>query len=289
MTYRSFLRIAFAAIAALALLSPIGVGKADTLDDVRARGTLLVGQGIMGLKPYVWLKDDGSYTGLENEMIEYIIKKMGIPKYEYVVTEWQTLIPGLKAKRWDVIMSGLGVNQERMAVGGITFSKPYLLYVDYAVVRADSNIHSVADLKGKIVASVLGSMDSLNAHNMADAGQVAEVKDFNGWGEPFIALRNKQVDAVIIDQMTYLGQQEGMNDLRLVGEPMFYQPKPEWAEAESKADYKLGAAGIVVREEDVSLLNAINAAIDEMFADGTHERILRKYGAWDESQAHPMK
>lgn len=145
------------------------------------------------------------------------------------------------------------------------------------------------NLKGKTVASVLGSMDSLNAHNLADAGKVGAVRDFNGWGEPFLALRNQQVDAVIVDQMTYLGQVAELQDLRLVGEPMTYQPKPEWASAESKAEYKLGAAGIVLRAEDTELKDAINKAIDKMFADGTHERLLKKYGAWDPLQAHPMK
>ena len=94
---------------------------------------------------------------------------------------------------------------------------------------------------------------------------------------------------MVIDQMTYLGQVSELQDLRLIGEPMPYQPKPEWAEAEAKADYKLGAAGIFLRADDLELKDAIDKAIEKMFADGTHERLLKEYGAWDPSQAHPMK
>jgi L-cystine transport system substrate-binding protein len=263
--------------------------EAGELDDLRQGKPLRVGVGIMGLKPYIWQNADGSYTGLEYDVLQYILKDIGAPKYELVPTEWQTLIPGLKSDRWDIILSGIGFNQERLGAGGIAFTHPYLMYVDYAIVLKDSPIQSSADLKGKTVASIVGSMDSLNAHNMQAAGQVADVRDFNGWGEPFMALRNKQVDAVIIDQMTYLGQDAELKDLRLVGDPMLYQPKPEWAEAESKADYKLGAAGIIVRADDKDLQQAINAAVAKMFADGTHEQLLKKYGAWDATQASPTK
>jgi L-cystine transport system substrate-binding protein len=263
--------------------------EAGKLDDLRQGKPLRVGVGIMGLKPYIWQNADGSYTGLEYDVLQYILKDIGAPKYEFVSTEWQTLIPGLKSDRWDIILSGIGFNQERLGAGGIAFTHPYLMYVDYVIVLKDSPIQSSADLKGKTVASIVGSMDSLNAHNMQVAGQVADVRDFNGWGEPFMALRNKQVDAVIIDQMTYLGQDAELKDLRLVGDPMLYQPKPEWAEAESKADYKLGAAGIVVRTEDKDLQQAINASVAKMFADGTHEQLLKKYGAWDATQANPTK
>ncbi|MCO5066154.1 MAG: transporter substrate-binding domain-containing protein [Rhizobiaceae bacterium] len=270
-------------------LNSFGPADAGTLENIQKGEPLRVGVGIMGLKPYIWQNADGSYAGLEYDILQYVMKDIGASKFEYVSTEWQTLIPGLKSNRWDIIMSGLGFNQERLGAGGIAFTHPYLLYVDYAIVLKDSPIQSIADLKGKSVASIVGSMDSLNAHNMQEGGQVGEVRDFNGWGEPFIALRNKQVDAVIIDQMTYLGQNDELKDLRLVGEPMFYQAKPEWADAEAKASYKLGAAGIVLRSDDKDLQEAIDASIAKMFADGTHEQILKKYGAWDATQASPTK
>src|SRR5262245_50372353 len=77
----------------LVTLPMLETRAAADLDDIKKAGKIKVGNGIMGLKPYVWQNPDGSYTGLENEMLQYIIKKIGVPGYEYVVTEWQTLIP----------------------------------------------------------------------------------------------------------------------------------------------------------------------------------------------------
>jgi ABC-type amino acid transport substrate-binding protein len=272
------------------LLLPIGgYAAADTLDDIRASGKISIGQGIMGLKPIIWQNPDGSYSGYEYDMLQYILGKIGVKKFEYVTTEWSTLFPGLKSKRWDLVFSGTAITQERASGGEAKFTRPYFMYLDYVIVPKSSPYKSLEDLKGKVAASVLGTMDSLTAHNLADKGSFAEIKDFNTFGEPFVALRNGQVDAVVIDQTTYKGQQDNMGDLRLLSGPYFYEPKPEWKDAEAKAPYKLGAVGIAVRSEDTRLLAALNQAIDDMYADGTNEKILKKYGVWDAALANPLK
>jgi len=277
------------ALLAVALAPAESYANADTLDDIRASGTVLIGQGIMGLKPIIWQNADGSYAGYEYDMLQYILPKIGVKKFEYVTTEWSTLFPGLKSKRWDIVFSGVAITQERASGGDAKFTRPYFMYLDYVIVPKASPYNQLADLKGKVAASVLGTMDSLTAHNLADKGDFAEIKDFNTFGEPFVALRNGQVDAVVIDQTTYKGQQDNMGDLRTLAGPYFYEPKPQWKEAESKAPYKLGAVGLAVRADDERLLEALNKAIDDMYADGTNEKILRKYGVWDPALANPLK
>lgn len=257
--------------------------SADTLEKARAEGTIRVGVGLMGTKPFVW-QDGDAYVGIEADLTRELVKRLGIEDFEYVVTEWSTLIPGLKSNRWDMLVTGLVKTEERIQGGGILMSKPYIMAYDLIIVTEDSPIKTEEDLKGKVLASLLGSTDSLVAHSIVARGGAAEVKDFNTYAEPFMALRNKQVDAVIFDQFTYMGFKESMPDLRVAGEPILYVPKPEWAEAQEKADYNLGGVGIGVRAEDAALLEAINAALDEMDADGTRQKILEKYGAWDALQ-----
>ena len=53
---------------------------ADTLDDIKAKGVLVVGSGVVGSKPWMYKNEDGSYGGMEYEMLQYIIKKLGVPK-----------------------------------------------------------------------------------------------------------------------------------------------------------------------------------------------------------------
>jgi ABC-type amino acid transport substrate-binding protein len=262
---------------------------ADTLDDIRKAGKLKVGNGLMGLKPYCWQNADGSHSGLEYEMLQYVLKKIGVPQFEYVVTEWSTLIPGLKAKRWDIIFSGMAVTQERVVGGGIEYSRPYFLIFDRIIVTKGSPVKGCQDLKGKVVASTLGTMDSVVAHSLVEKCGVAEVKDFNTFGEPFLALRNRQVAAVILDEAAYIGQKEQMPDLDVVGDAMFYIPKKEWAEAEGKANYILGGLAVGVRREDTKLMEVINAALDDMDKDGTRERIVKKYGLWNKWQEKLFK
>lgn len=262
---------------------------ADTLDDIRKAGKIKVGNGLMGLKPYCWQNADGSYSGLELEMLQYVLKKIGVPQFEYVVTEWSTLIPGLKAKRWDIIWSGMAVTQERVVGGGIEYSRPYFLIFDRIIVTKGSPVKGCQDLKGKVVASTLGTMDSVVAHSLVEKCGVAEVKDFNTFGEPFLALRNRQVAAVILDEAAYIGQKEQMPDLDVVGDAMFYIPKKEWAEAEGKAKYILGGLAVGVRREDTKLMEVINAALDDMDKDGTRERIVKKYGLWNKWQEKLFK
>jgi ABC-type amino acid transport substrate-binding protein len=89
------------------------------------------------------------------------------------------------------------------------------------------------------------------------------------------------VDAVILDHLTYLGQKQEMTNLKAVGEPLFYISKPEYKEAQEKADYRLGGVGVAVRKEDTALLEAINKALDEMDQEGVRQKIFEKYGVWD--------
>jgi len=277
----------FFALAGVSLLLAVSGQPAQAagrcLEAIKSDGVMKVGVGLMGLKPYVWQQADGTYTGFEKEMTDYIANKLGV-SYEHVVTECTTLIPGCKAERWDIILSGMAKTQERIQGGGIDYSDPYLLIYDRIIVLQDSAIKSREDLKGKKLASTLGTMDSLVAHSLVDAGDAAEVLDFNTFGEPFLALRNGEADAVIMDETTYIAQKEQMADLSVVGDPLFYIPKAEWKEAEEKADYRLGGIAVGVRLECTDLKDAINKALAEMEADGTREKILTSYNIWSDVQ-----
>lgn len=277
------------AIGLMAAAAAAPAARAGCLDDIKKAGVITSGSGAMGVKPAAWQNEDGSYAGYEWELFREIGKRIGVAKQDYVVTDWSTLIPGLKAKRWDVILSGMMVTQERIQGAGIIFSNPYFMIYDDIIVKGDSPIKSLDGLKDKTVGSVLGTMDSLNAHALVDKGQAAKVLDFNTYGDPFVALQNGQIDAVIIDQGTLNGQMQTMKDLRTIGEPIHYTPKPQWADAEGKASYILGAEAIGMRKECDDLREAINTALAAMEADGTRKAILEKYNSWSDVQAKMSK
>lgn len=278
----------FAITAALAVTAS-GATADQCLDSIKEKGVLLAGNGLMGTKPFVWKNEDGTYGGFEWDLFQEMGKRMGVPKVDYEITEWSTLIPGLKADRWDIIFSAMSATQERIQGAGIDFSNPYFLLIDSVIVKNDSPIKSMDDLKGKILGSTLGTKDSLNAHTLVDEGKAGSVLDFNTFGEPFVALQNGQVDAVILDQGTFAGQQEQFKNMRIVGEPIYYTAPAKWAEAEAKAPYVLGSTAVAVRRECPDLLAAINKAFTSMEEDGTRKAILEKYGMWADYQAKMMK
>jgi ABC-type amino acid transport substrate-binding protein len=283
-------RAAALAVAVGTMAGGISTASAQCLDAIKKKGVIVSANGLMGTKPIVW-KDEasGKYMGFEAELFDALAKKLGVPKWDYAVTEWTTMIPGLKAERWDIILSSMSVTQERIQGAGIDYSDPYYMLYDHVIVLADSPIKSMDDLKGKTLAAPLGTLDAQNAQMLVDGGKAGKLMTFNTFNEPFLALTNKQVDAVILDQATFLGMKDEIKGLRTVGAPIPYTPKPDWVEAEKKAPYIFGGTAVGVRKECQDLKAAINKALTEMDADGTRKAILEKYAAWSPEQAKMMK
>ncbi len=277
-------RRTFLAASAAALTAAfVPAAFADTLDDIRAKGVLVVGSGVVGSKPWMYKNEDGTYGGMEYEMLQYIIKKLGVAKVEIVDTAWETLIPGLKAKRWDVIFSGMTVTEERRQGAGIEFTRPYYFESDRIVVRKDSPAQKPEDLAGKTLGVPLGTVEEIQAKLLIGKGIGGESKAFDSVATVFQALNSSQVDAIIMDNTSLAGQLAVTPDLRTIGGVYNLVADPKWQDAQEKAPYKYGGDGAGVRKEDVTLLKALNDALDQMDADGVREAIFKKYGVWDES------
>jgi ABC-type amino acid transport substrate-binding protein len=269
--------------AALALVA-VGprIALADALDDIKKAGTIKVGVGVMGTKPWVYQEGDG-YAGMEYEMLQYIMPKLGVSKFEYVPVEWDSLIPGLKAKRFDIIFSGMTVTEERRQGAGIEFTRPYYFESDRIAVLEDSLYKTPGDLKGKILATTVGTVEEMQAKTMVSKGQGGEIKSFDDFAAPFLALQNKQVDAVIVDNTTFGEQKKVTPNIRIIGDPMSLAANPEWQSKQDSAGYKFGGDGMGVRKEDTALLAALNQALDDMDKEGVRQKIMEKYGVWDAS------
>jgi len=199
---RAFL--ATSAILATGLIVPAAF--ADTLDDIKAKGVLVVGSGVVGSKPWMYKNEDGTYGGMEYEMLQYIIKKWGVPKVEIVDAAWETLIPGLKAKRWDIIFSGMTVTEERRQGAGIEFTRPYYFESDRIVVKSDSAAQKPEDLAGKTLGVPLGTVEEIQAKLLIEKGIGKDSKAFENVATVFQALNSGQVDAIIMDNTSLAGQ-----------------------------------------------------------------------------------
>ena len=101
------------ALAALLLAGTAHAG--ETLDTIRARGTLRVGT-TGDYKPFTFRQEDGSFTGADIDMADRLATRLGV-RVEIVPTIWSTLLPDFKAQKFDVAMGGVSVTPARAAAG----------------------------------------------------------------------------------------------------------------------------------------------------------------------------
>ena len=138
--------------AAAVLLLNIGA-RADTLDEIKKRGEMVIGMEAAYV-PYESIKD-GQIVGFDCEIGQRFADKLGV-KAKFVDTEWSGIIPALYTKKFDAILSGMTITKDRSEK--VLFSQPYAEASNIVLIRAsDTSIASAADLSGKKVGSQLGS------------------------------------------------------------------------------------------------------------------------------------
>lgn len=117
----------------------------DTLLRLQSSGIVRIGYA--NEAPYGYLDSEtGKITGEAPELAKVILRRMGAHTIEPVVTEFGSLIPGLKANRFDVIAAGMYITRERSQE--IDFSNPsYAIGEAFLVVTGNPlNLHSFEDV-----------------------------------------------------------------------------------------------------------------------------------------------
>ncbi len=134
---------------ALTLSGCSGSGESDagkgTLAQMKDTGTARIGYA--NESPFAYLDvQTNELTGEAPEIARVILQRMGIPKIEGVLTEFGALIPGLKAKRFDIIAAGMYILPERCKQ--IAFSNPTYGIGEAFIVKAGNpkDLHSFADV-----------------------------------------------------------------------------------------------------------------------------------------------
>ncbi len=179
---------------------------ADTMDEVKQRGTLIVGMEVAYV-PYEFFKD-GKIIGYDPDIIEHIVGKLGV-KAQLVDTAWNGIIPALYAKKFDVIMSAMTITKERAEK--VLFSMPYADASNAILLRTgEDRIKTADDLSGKIVGVQIGSaaagiIKTFEA-KLKDKGKpgYTDVKQYEHYPEAYQDLLNKRIDAVVNSRSTMM-------------------------------------------------------------------------------------
>lgn len=117
---RVFSKTAFVAmVGALIIAGVAGAAAETTLEKARTDGFIRV--GFPNQVPYAYATEEGKLTGADAELARMVVERMGIKVMDGVLTEFASLIPGLKAGRFDVVLA-MFVNPKRCAE--IAFAEP---------------------------------------------------------------------------------------------------------------------------------------------------------------------
>jgi polar amino acid transport system substrate-binding protein len=207
-------------------------------------------------KPFEY-KVDGKYMGFDIELIEAVAKELGAEKVEFVDTEFKGLIPGLLAKKADLIVSAMYITDERKQT--IDFSDSYFPGGLSIMVKKDNtDIKGINDLKGKKVSVQIGTKSAKYLEEPQFKGITLVKVETNN--DMFMELETGKVNAVVTGlpaAKTYAKEKGTVKVLPETLTQEFY--------------------GYGIRKEDKDLTQAVNAALKKLKENGTYDKLVKKW------------
>ena len=233
-----------------------GAASGSLIERINNKGTITVGtEGTYA--PFTYHDKDGKLTGYDVEVTRAVADKLGI-KVEFKETQWDSMMAGLKAGRFDVVANQVGLTSpERQA----TFDKsePYSWSGAVLVARKDSNIKSIDDIKGVKTAQSLTS----NYGEKAKAAG-AELVPVDGLAQSLTLIEQKRADATLNDELAVLDylKKNPNAGVQIV-----------WS---APADEKVGS-GLIVNKGNDEALAKFSTAMTELKADGTLKKLGEQF------------
>ncbi|WP_294827981.1 amino acid ABC transporter substrate-binding protein [uncultured Gemmiger sp.] len=232
----------------------------DLLSQIQANGTITVAmEGTWA--PWTYHDESDNLVGYDVEVATKIAEKLGVePKF--VEGEWDGLLAGLDAGRYDIMVNGVDITPERAEK--YDFSTPYAYNRTAVITQKDNDsIKTLEDLNGKTTANTISSTYAELAEQYG--ATVTGVDDLN---QTFELLLSGRIDATLNAEVTY------------------YDYMKEHPDANAKiaaltADANEVAIPMRKGDETATLRAAIDTAIEEMRADGTLKELSEKYFGTD--------
>lgn len=203
--------------------------------------------------PYEYYDGD-EIVGIDAEIAKAIADKLGM-ELRIDDMEFNSIITAVNSGQADIGMAGMTITEDRKQ--SVDFSDPYATGVQVVIVTQDSPIQSIEDLTGKKIGVQLTTTGDIYATDEFGKDNVVQ---FNKGADAVLALKNGQVDAVIIDNepaKAFVAQNEGLKIL--------------------EAEFKNEDYCIAFKKGNDELREKVNNALNELIADGTVQGIIDKY------------
>jgi len=237
----------------------IELAKKSTIEDIIKRGELRVGFEA-GYLPFEMADKKGRFIGFDIDVAKEMAKAMKV-KWVPVNTAWDGIIPALITKKFDILISGMTITQERNLK--INFADPYIIVGQTILLnkKHEGKVKSYKDLNDPkyTITSKLGTTGEQAIKRLLPK---ATYKSFEVESEAALEVLTGRADATIYDLpfcATFMAQQ-GEGKLIFLDKPFTFEPLA-WA----------------VRKGDPDFLNWLNNFLRQMKNDGRYDRIYNKW------------
>ncbi len=246
-----------------------GTAMADTLADVKKAGVLTVATE-MQFPPFDFLENN-EYKGVDRDLIDEVAKELGV-KPKYIDLPWTSVLPGLEAKKFDLVIAPVTITKERMK--RYSFTVPISEATAAMMKRADDKtINKPEDIAGKKVG---GGKGTSQLAQVKEFGQTLptppDVREYVDSNQSYADLAAGRVDASVnsLPNLAFAAAQR--KETFAVVLPPFGKPSYfSWVGRPS--------------DDDKSLIEAVNAALVTIQKDGRMATIQKKW--FGVSQALP--
>ena len=238
-------------------------GSGDLLAQIQERGEIVIAmEGTWA--PWTYHDESGTLVGFDVEVGQQIAEALGV-ETTFVEGEWDGLLAGLDAGRYDIMINGVDITEERS--DAYDFSEPYAYNRTAVIVSADNtDITSMEDLAGKHTANTISSTYAEVAE-----GYGAEVTGVDDLNQTFELLLSGRIDATLNAEVTYYDYMEAHPDANIKIACL----DPEATQV--AIPFRKG-------EDTASLREAVNQALADMREAGALAELSEKYFGTDITQ-----
>jgi len=242
-----------------AFSADIDLAKKSTIEQIMKRGELRVGFE-SGYVPFEMTNKKGEFIGFDMDYGRRLAKAMGV-KFVPINTAWDGIIPALMTGKFDIIMGGMTITQERNLK--VNFADPYIVVGQTILLnkKLKDKVLSYKDLNNPkyIVTSQMGTTGEQAIKKYIPK---ATYKGFEAQVEAGLEVINGKADALVYDLpfCGFLYGSQGKGKTIFLSDPFTYEPLA-WA----------------INKGDPDFLNYLNNFLRQSKGDGFYDRMYKKW------------
>ncbi|NRY59346.1 ABC transporter substrate-binding protein [Clostridium beijerinckii] len=235
----------------------------DRLEIIKEKGIITIAAPSKEI-PFFWINQEtNEMSGIDADIINEIIRRLGVNKVEIKEVTFANLLDKFNTDNSiDIAVGGIFITPESENLAA--FTQPLYKESETVIVPRFSKINFMSDLKNAVVGVEKGTIFEDLAKKWKENNLIKDVLSLESTTDLFDAINNGKIDAGLADSII-------INYYIKEKNPLLRQLKGYTPELQ-------GVMGIAVKKDDVSLLNALDKAINDMKADGALYSILVKNG-----------